>query len=62
MEEYVFLLKNLQFDTINFDQFNKEKEFETCALEFQFMSKNVIIICIYRSPMGNFLIFLISWN
>jgi exonuclease III len=53
----ILIHKNLQFDTINFDQFNTEKGFETCALKFQFTSKN-FIICIYRSPTGNFCYFL----
>jgi exonuclease III len=54
----ILIRENLQFDTINLDQFNKEKDLESCAIKFQFMSKNFIIICIYRSPTGKFSYFL----
>jgi hypothetical protein len=52
------VIKKNQFNSINLDQYNKEKDIETYALKFKFMSKIVIIICIYRSPMGNFSYFL----
>jgi hypothetical protein len=42
----VLIKKNVQFDTINFDQFSKEKDFKTCALKFQFMPKLSLFVYI----------------
>ena len=36
----------------------KEKDFEVCALNFQEASIRLLIICLYRSPMGDFTYFL----
>ncbi|XP_023702159.1 uncharacterized protein LOC111861650 [Cryptotermes secundus] len=54
----VLVHKNIQFNTINPDQFNKEKDLEICALKLNVASNNFTIICIYRSPTGNFSYFL----
>jgi exonuclease III len=54
----IFVPKNIQFYTINLDQYNKEKEFEICALKLNILSNSFAIICIYRSPTGNFFYFL----
>jgi hypothetical protein len=53
-----FVPKNIQFYTINLDQYNKEKDFEICALKLNILSNSFTIICIYRSPTGNFFYFL----
>ena len=47
--------KNVQFNTINLDQYNKEKDFEICALKLHILSGSFTVICIYKSPTGNFL-------
>jgi exonuclease III len=49
---------NIQFYTINLDQYNKEKDLEICALKLNILSNSFTIICIYRSPTGNFSYFL----
>jgi hypothetical protein len=54
----VLVHKNIQFHTVNLDQFNKEKDHEICALKLKLMSKNFTIICICTSPTGNFSYFL----
>jgi hypothetical protein len=54
----VLVHKNIQFTTINLDRFNKEKDLEIAALKLHFMSNHFIIICMYRSPTGNFYYFL----
>jgi hypothetical protein len=54
----VFVPKNLQFNTINLDQYNKEKDLEICALKLNTLSNSFTIICIYRSPTNNFSYFL----
>ena len=54
----VFVPKNIQFYAIYLDQYNKEKDLETCALKLNILSNSFIIICIYRSPTCNFSYFL----
>jgi hypothetical protein len=54
----VFVSKNIQFHTSNLDQYIKEKDFEICVLKLNILSLSVSIICIYRSPTGNFSYFL----
>jgi hypothetical protein len=57
-EVSIFVSSNIQFQTINLDHFNKEKDLETCALKIDLPLVNLIIICIYRSPTGNFKYFI----
>jgi len=40
----IFVPKNIQFHTINLDQYNKEKDFEACALKFNILSNSFTII------------------
>ena len=54
----IYVSKDIQFHTINLDQFNTKKNLEICALRSSLTSCNLIIICIYRSPIGNFNYFL----
>jgi len=54
----IFILNNILFDVIDLEQFNKEKDFEICALKIQIMSTYLIVLCVYRSPSGNFPYFL----
>jgi len=53
----IFVPNNIQFHTIDLDQYNKEKDFETCALKLNILSNSFTIICIYISPTGNFACF-----
>jgi hypothetical protein len=50
----IYVLKDIQFHTINLDQFNSENDLEICALRLSLAARSFIIICIYRSPTGNF--------
>jgi len=54
----IFVSSDIQFHAINLDHFNKEKDLEICALKIGLPQKNFIIICIYRSPTGNFKYFI----
>jgi exonuclease III len=54
----ILVHKDIQFDDINLDHFSKEKDFEISALKLHIMHNHFIIICIYRSPNGNFTYFL----
>ena len=51
-------LYSVMLCTVNLDQYNKEKDFETCALKLNVLSNSFTIICVYRSPTGNFAYFL----
>jgi len=52
-----YVSKDIQFNTTNLDQRNKEKDLEICALRLHLLSSSFTIICIYRSPTGNFTYF-----
>jgi len=54
----IYVSKDIQFHTINLDQFNTEKDLEICAPRSSLTSCNLIIICIYRSHIGTFNYFL----
>jgi len=53
----IYVSKDIQFNTINLDQYNKEKDLEISALKLRLLSSSFTIICIYRSPTGNFTYF-----
>ena len=48
----------MHYTNINLDQYIREKELEVCALKLQVLSKSIVVICIYRSPSGDFTYFL----
>ena len=56
----ISIANHISFKPINLEQFCKEKDFESCALEISLsLSSNCfIIIGIYRAPTGNFAYFL----
>jgi len=54
----IFVPKNIQYYTIDLGSFNKEKDFEVCALKLNILSISLTVICIYRSQTGNFLYFI----
>ena len=54
----IYISKFLQFSAINLEKYHKEKYFEICALKLNVQMYNFIIICIYRSPTGDFTHFL----
>jgi len=54
----IYVTKGIPHTSIDLEQFISEKNFEICALKFQILSKSFIILCIYRSPSGDFTYFL----
>ena len=54
----IYVSKDIQFNAINLDQYNKEKDLEICTLKLCLLSSSVTVICIYRFPTGNFTYFL----
>jgi exonuclease III len=54
----IYISQSLQCSKINLEKYHKEKDLEICALNLNVQINNFIIICIYRSPAGNFTHFL----
>jgi exonuclease III len=54
----IYVSNDIQYNTVNLDQYNREKDLEICALKIRVLSNSLIVICIYRSPTGNFTYFL----
>jgi hypothetical protein len=54
----MFIQKWFSFSVINIEKVCKEKELEACALKLKLLSSNVCITTVYRSPSGNFQLFL----
>jgi hypothetical protein len=54
----ILVPKKIQYFTIDLDKFNMEKDFEVCALKLNFLSNSFTIICLDRSPTGNFSCFI----
>ena len=54
----ILVSRNIQFYTTNLVQYNKQKDFEICALKLHKLPNSFTIICIYRSPTVNFPYFL----
>jgi hypothetical protein len=54
----IFILEDLEFFSISFDKYCKEKDIEVCAIKLNITPIQLIILAIYRSPSGNFTSFL----
>jgi hypothetical protein len=54
----IFVRGDLEFSTIPLDKYCKEKDIEVCAVKINATNKKLIIMAIYRSPIGNFGTFL----
>jgi len=49
---------SIQFNPIDLKQFSKKKDLDVCALKISLSSKNLTIVCIYRSPTGDIKFFI----
>ena len=54
----VFIIKDISSFEIDLDMFNKEKDFEIWALKLHLHSTCLLLLCVYRSPSGDFTCFL----
>jgi len=54
----IFILSNIMYEIIDLNQFKKENDLEICALKIKFLLTYLIVLCIYRSPSGNFSYFI----
>jgi len=50
----IYIMDNLIYSNICTQKFNKEQDFEICAIQINTQENNVIIMCIYRPPSGNY--------
>jgi hypothetical protein len=54
----IFIHEDVEFFSISLDKYCKEKDTEVCAVKLNVTSIKLIIVAIYRSPLGNFMNFL----
>jgi hypothetical protein len=54
----IFILNDFLFHDIDLQMFVKEKDFEICALSTKVPSINLLVLCVYRSPTGDFAYFM----
>lgn len=54
----IWLRRNLNFETLNLEKFCIELDVEVCGVMCEIGSHELIVLCCYRSPDGNFDIFL----
>ena len=50
----IFVYGNLKYNTINIDEYNIDKDIETCAIQLDSAFNKSCILAIYRSPRGDF--------
>jgi len=58
----IFVHEALNYSNIELDKFSKEQDMEICAIKINSLSVPIIMICIYRSPNGNFTFFFKNMN
>jgi len=49
----IYILDSLTYDNVNLINYSKEQDLEICAIKLRMQPKNIILICIYRAPLGN---------
>jgi hypothetical protein len=49
----IFIQENIKFSNINLLEFNKEQDLEISAVKLKILNKNVVVFCIYRSPVDD---------
>ncbi len=50
----IFILKGILFYTVDLNIFNKDKDFEICTLKIPLSATCLLLLCVYRSPSGDF--------
>ena len=54
----IFVYRNIKYNTIKIDEYNIDKDFEVCAIQLDSALNKLCILAVYRSPKGDFTIFL----
>jgi exonuclease III len=49
----IFIQENIKFSDINLSKFNKDQDLEISAVKLKIINKNIIVFCMYRSPIGD---------
>ena len=58
----IFVKKDIIYQQITLNHLSKEKSIEICAIKLKFKPLILIILCIYRAPMGNLDLFITILN
>jgi hypothetical protein len=51
---YIYIRSDIKFTAVNLAQFCDEKNTDICTLKISISKTNILVLCIYRSPCGNF--------
>ena len=54
----IFIHNNIDSEVTELSSFCREKDLEICATKIQLISASLLILCVYRSPSGDFSYFL----
>jgi exonuclease III len=54
----IYIKNGVKFEIIDLKQFCKDKDLEICALRVKHSLADLIILCVYRSPSGDFYYFM----
>jgi hypothetical protein len=54
----MYVHKSLEIDSIDIENYCKEKDLEACAIKLNLNSTHICIITTYRAPLGNFNFFI----
>jgi hypothetical protein len=55
---YICIRKDVSFNCLDLSKYCKEKILEICAVQIETTDKRIIVMCVYRSPSGDFSHFL----
>ena len=50
----IYILDSLTCDNVNLINYSKEQDLEIWSIKLRTQPKNIILICIFRAPSGNF--------
>jgi exonuclease III len=54
----IFIRDNIQFSQVDTIQYCKDQDLEIAAIKLKLETTNVIVLCLYRAPVGNFVYFI----
>ena len=50
----IYIKSDIKFTSIDLTQYCDEKNIEICSLKINIDKSNILVLCVYRSPSGNF--------
>lgn len=54
----IYVKDSFKATTINVHEFNSDKDFEAAAIKYDGLKGQTVIVCVYRSPLGQFEVFI----